>query len=100
MLVLQRQEVLELGFIAGLAALIVVAIFPEPSCLYACGNYTTGAYYSGQFLGRRGFLETDESLKFRFVVKAIQIGVLGRPILVAITGGKGFHNCLERGGLF
>src|SRR4029077_6138645 len=40
------------------------------------------------FLRRGPFAATDEFLEFRVVVQAIEVGIVGRPILVAPSGSK------------
>src|SRR5579863_10396238 len=48
------------------------------------------------FLRRGAFAAAYQFLKFRVVVQAIKIGVFGRPITVAVSGGKRLLERLER----
>src|SRR5208282_2040839 len=45
---------------------------------------------------RRGPIDADEFPEFHVVVQAIEIGILGRPIPVAVSGRKGLFERLER----
>ena len=51
-------------------------------------------------LWRRAFAKTDQFLEFRVVVQTIEIGIIGRPIVVAVSGRKRFLERLERLYLF
>src|SRR5271170_7291527 len=52
------------------------------------------------FLGHRSFVETYEFPEFRVVAQAFEIGILGRPTGVAITGSEGLLNRLKGFRLF
>ena len=41
-------------------------------------------------------LQSDQLLEFRIAVQAIEIGIIGRPILIAVSRGKRFLQRLER----
>ena len=47
-------------------------------------------------LGRGARALADEFLEFRVIVEAIEIGIFGRPILVAVSGSKRLLQRLER----
>ena len=49
--------------------------------------------------GRRSdagaFVQPNQALEFRVVVQAVEIGIIGRPIWVAVSGRKGLFERLE-----
>src|SRR5258708_6026268 len=63
------------------------------SSLWSLARQKCGRKY---FLQRGAFTEADEFLKFGVFVEAIEIGVPGRPIQVAVSGRNGLFERLER----
>jgi hypothetical protein len=77
----------------------------DPHCITLIYNHPqanslwTGSD-SGEFLGCRAFAETNKFPEFRVVVQAIEVGIMGRPIQIAVAGRKRLFECIERLNVF
>ena len=56
--------------------------------------------HGGYFLKRGAFAAADQFLEFRVAVQTIEVGIVGRPIRVAVSGRKRPLERVERLCLF